>query len=301
MKNYPITATFIDEVSIDIPTSNWSKKEWIKDLKAMKSVGIDTIIFIRGGLNGKCIYPSKKFPTFYDESNDFLGYMLDASEKLGINVYVGLYMSNGNWDNGDYNKLKELNAMFIDEVMERYGHHKNLVGWYLPLEVCKVEFNIIESVNALTELIQQKTPNMKVYWCSLFRSKFMVPSDPFTPEQTFEVWDEILSKCGKYVNSIAFNEGTAPLNEYEDYLKAVKRATDKNGVELWANVETFDRDPRHMFYPVQFEILQKKLEISQKYCSKINTFEFSHFMSPNSMYESGKNLFKRYKSFYKNK
>ena len=54
-KNYPISGTFIDEITYDIPSSNWSRKQWAKDLDHMKAVGIDTVIFIRGGFYNKAI------------------------------------------------------------------------------------------------------------------------------------------------------------------------------------------------------------------------------------------------------
>ena len=46
----PIRATFLDEVSWDIPHQNWGVKEWDADFKAMKQMGINTVVLIRAGL-----------------------------------------------------------------------------------------------------------------------------------------------------------------------------------------------------------------------------------------------------------
>ena len=46
----PIRATFLDEVSWDIPHQNWGVKEWDADFKAMKQMGIDTVVLIRAEL-----------------------------------------------------------------------------------------------------------------------------------------------------------------------------------------------------------------------------------------------------------
>ena len=46
----PIRATFLDEVSWDIPHQNWGEKEWDADFKAMKQMGINTVVLIRAGL-----------------------------------------------------------------------------------------------------------------------------------------------------------------------------------------------------------------------------------------------------------
>lgn len=46
----PIKATFLDEISWDIPHQNWGTKEWDQDFKAMKKMGINTVVLIRAGL-----------------------------------------------------------------------------------------------------------------------------------------------------------------------------------------------------------------------------------------------------------
>ena len=50
MKGMPINATFLDEISWDIPHQNWGVEEWDKDFKAMKDMGINTVVLIRAGL-----------------------------------------------------------------------------------------------------------------------------------------------------------------------------------------------------------------------------------------------------------
>lgn len=47
LKGMPIKATFLDEISWDIPHQNWGTKEWDKDFKAMKKMGINTVVLIR--------------------------------------------------------------------------------------------------------------------------------------------------------------------------------------------------------------------------------------------------------------
>ncbi len=72
-KNYPITATFIDEITYDIPASNWTDEQWVADLDNMKEVGIDTVVLMRGCFYDKCLYSSKVFPTLKKEDEDFAG------------------------------------------------------------------------------------------------------------------------------------------------------------------------------------------------------------------------------------
>ena len=53
-----ITATFIDEISHDIPHQNWGAKEWEQDFEYMKKMGIDTVVLIRAGYRKFLSYPS---------------------------------------------------------------------------------------------------------------------------------------------------------------------------------------------------------------------------------------------------
>lgn len=55
----PITGTFLDEISHDIPHQNWGMAEWDKDFAHMAAMGIDTVILIRSGYRRFITYPSK--------------------------------------------------------------------------------------------------------------------------------------------------------------------------------------------------------------------------------------------------
>jgi hypothetical protein len=70
---------------------------------------------------------------------------------------------------------------------------------------------------------------------------------------------------------------------------------DRYGLQCWTNAESFDRDMPIKFLPIKWEKLKLKLEAAQKAgYDKAITFEFSHFMSPQSMYASAGNLYNRY-------
>ena len=57
-----ITGTFIDEITHDIPSQNWSASEWRREFELYKKIGIDTVIIIRAGYQNKCIFPAKSIP-----------------------------------------------------------------------------------------------------------------------------------------------------------------------------------------------------------------------------------------------
>ena len=154
---FPITGTFIDEITYDIPSSNWSHEEWAKDLDYMRGVGIVTRVFIRGGFENKMIYPSNKFAHIIED--DFAGFILKEADMRNMDVYMGMYISNINWNMGDVKGELKKNKIFIDEVVERYGDIPSLKGWYIPHETSRNALNITDIMGGLSKMCKDKKPD----------------------------------------------------------------------------------------------------------------------------------------------
>ena len=297
---YPITGTFIDEVTYDMPASNWTNEQWAADLDNMKEVGMDTLVIMRSVFYNKCLYPSKVFPTLKEEGEDFVGFILDEAQKRNMQVYIGLYISNLTWNSGDYWGEIEQNKIFVDEILSMYGKHPAFKGWYIPHETGSNIYNIKETMGGLAALCKEKSPDKLVLISPFFRGVNLYP-EPLDAKRTAREWDNILEFCGKNIDICAFQDGTARLEDYEEYLSEIKKVMDKHQVALWANVETFERDVRSMFFPIPFDVLRCKIKMAQKYVEKCITFEFSHFLSPQSIFPSAKNLNTLYRNYYEKK
>ena len=63
-----LKGTFLDEITHDIPSQNWSREEWARDFDAMKAVGIDTVILIRAGYKNHATFESKVLQKKYGYS-----------------------------------------------------------------------------------------------------------------------------------------------------------------------------------------------------------------------------------------
>ena len=294
--NYPITGTFIDDVTYDIPCSNWTYEEWAKDLDNMAEVGIDTLIFARAVFCDKCIYPSKIFPTLRDEDDDFAGFILKEAAKRDMTVFVGGYISNLTWNNGDWKNEIAQNKKFIKEFLSRYGDIPSFKGWYVPHEGYDRILNLKELMG-LAELYKDLCPGKPVLVSPFFRSP-VTSTEPFTPERTAEEWEYIFEKHGAFIDHCAFQDGTVPLKDMAAYFGAVKTVCEKHGIELWSNVETFERDVRRLYYPLPFDQLKRRIKEVEGIVEKYITFEFSHFLSPQSIYLSARNLNRQYREYY---
>ena len=155
-------------------------------------------------------------------------------------------------------------------------------------------------MGGLAALCKEKAPDKLVLISPFFRGVNLYP-ESLDAKRTAREWDNILEFCGKNIDVCAFQDGTTHLEDYEEYLSEVKKVMDKHEVALWANVETFERDVRSMFFPIPFDVLRYKIKMAQKYVEKCITFEFSHFLSPQSIYPSAKNLNTLYRNYYEKK
>ncbi|MFN5648026.1 MAG: DUF4434 domain-containing protein, partial [Sphingobacteriales bacterium] len=89
-------------------------------------------------------------------------------------------------------------------------------------------------------------------------------------------------------------------DELDAFFAVNKKMADAHGLQCWTNAESFDRDMPVKFLPIKFEKLKLKLEAAQRQgYDKAITFEFPHFMSPQSSYTSAHHLFNRYMEYRK--
>ncbi len=291
-----ITGTFIDEISHDIPSANWGPEEWHKEFDTIKSVGIDTVIMIRAGYGHKMTFNSKVLanhrpmrPAYFN----LLELFLNESQRCGMKFYFGLYDSGKYWEQGDYQQEIDINLRFTDEVMEKYGFHPAFCGWYLSHEMTThneqmltLDQKLIDHLKAVKNIPILMSP----YVCG--RLQF---EDPITPKEHEKQWDEIFGALSGKVDFVAFQDGQEDLMELEEFSIINKTLADKHGFRAWTNIETFERGMPMDFLPISWENLHYKMGVAKR-CGveKSITFEFSHFLSPNSMYSSAHMLFKRY-------
>jgi hypothetical protein len=108
-------------------------------------------------------------------------------------------------------------------------------------------------------------------------------------------WREILKALQGVIDIVAFQDGQIPFEELYDYLLVHKQLADEFGIQSWSNVESFDRDMPIKFPPLPFKSLRYKMEQAARAgIDHMITFEFSHFMSPNSIYPSAHGLYRQY-------
>jgi hypothetical protein len=301
----PITGTFLDEISHDIPHQNWGRKEWERDFAHMAAMGIDTVILIRSGYRRFITYPSNHLQSqgCYAPPVDLVDMYLQLAEKHGMQFYFGLYDSGKYWDTGNMQHEIDVNRFVIDEVWKQYGHYSTFKGWYLSMEISRKTKGTIEAFDALgkqCKAVSNGLPTLMSPWIDgkkavLAASGLLAKEDAVSLQEHEKEWNEIFDGIHDAVNAVAFQDGHIEYHELEDFFRVNKMLADKYGMQCWTNAESFDRDMPIKFLPIKWEKLKLKLEAAQRAgYHKAITFEFSHFMSPQSMYTSAGHLYNRY-------
>ena len=94
---------------------------------------------------------------------------------------------------------------------------------------------------------------------------------------------------------VAFQDGHVDYDELASFLRVTKQAANDFGIQCWSNIESFDRDMPIRFVPIKWEKFLWKMEAAEEAgIQEAISFEFSHFMSPNSMYMPAHGLYDRY-------
>jgi hypothetical protein len=305
-----ITGTFLDEISHDIPHQNWGEKEWDRDFQHMKAIGIDTVIMIRSGYRKFITYPSNYLlkKGCYKPSVDLLDLYLRLAQKYGMKFYFGLYDSGRYWDTGDLSWEIEDNKYVIDEVWQNYGSkYKSFGGWYISGEISRKTKGAIGAFHAMGKQCKDVSNGLPTFISPWIDGKKAVEAasggltktDAVSVQEHEKEWGEIFDGIHDVVNACAFQDGHIDYDELDAFFSVNKKLADKYGMQCWTNAETFDRDMPIRFFPIKFDKLRLKLEAAKRAgYDKGITFEFSHFMSPQSAYQQAGHLYDRYKEYF---
>ena len=300
-----ITATFIDEISHDIPHQNWGATEWAADFAHMQHMGITTVVIIRCGYRKQLTYDS---PYLLSQgciapSTDVVAMLLPLAHQHNMKLYIGLYDSGNYWDTGNMQHEVTPNLQVIPELWKRYGHYPAFGGWYLPMEISRKTRGATEAFVQLGNLCKQVSNNLPVLispWIDGVKAvsaagTALTKTNAVTLTEHEAEWNEIFSAIHKSIDVVAFQDGHVPLHELQQYLAVNKKLADAYGLTTWTNSESFDRDMPIKFLPIKYDKLRYKLQAAANVgIGTAITFEFSHFMSPQSMYPSAGHLYNRY-------
>lgn len=299
-KFLPISGTFIDGICADIPSNNWQREDWALQFDTFKQDNIDTVIIIRVGFADSAMYKSEVMKTTLYDDEDLVEILLKEAERVGINLYIGLYDTHYYWAFNDWDNEVAINKELIYELYERYNKFSAFKGWYMCHE-CSLHTHSPKVWQPLCETIRSLDKERPIITSPRYHGPKADPKWPVPPDVHVKHFDYILNEMQGLISAYAFMDGHVHFKMLPEYVKVTSELFQKHNISFWSNLETFDRDMPWKFPPIEWNKFRYKLETVQPYVDKIISFELPHFLSPYSMWPSARNLHKKYISYLKNK
>lgn len=294
-----ITATFLDEISHDIASANWGPDEWRRDFTSMRADGIDTVVLARAGYRDRATFDSKVLRKLHPHlivQEDLVALFLGLAAEHGISLWFGTYDSGEFWSRGNHQKEADLNRAFADEVWGRYGRSSAFRGWYFGHELEAFDDNAMRVYEELGTHLRAIS-GLPILIAPKLRGSQQGP-EPATAEQCRKEWSRVYSRIHGQADVVAFRDGHLSIAELPEYYAANAQFAREHGLASWASVESFDRDVQVKYPPIAWPKLRAKMEGALAAgVDKLITFEYSHFLSPNSMYSSAHMLHRRYREW----
>lgn len=292
-----ITGTFLDEITHDIPSQNWGAEEWAADFDVMRQIGIDTVVVIRSGYQSQAIFNSwvlREHRAMMPVRQNLGRLFLDLAHANKMRLFWGLY-DPGDWGTDPVQTLM-VNEEYMAEVHEQFGDHPAFAGWYITFELSREDHGQVDLVVGAGRCAKTLTPNLPTLISPYVAGvKAVGGAQGVSHEQHSDEWRRIFARLRECIDIVAFQDGHIDYLDLPAYLETNLRLAHEAGIACWSNVETFDRDMPIRFLPIDWRKLELKIDAAREAgVDKLITFEFSHFMSPNSVYASAHGLFRRY-------
>ena len=308
----PITGTFVNMVIPNTGITNSGIVEWEQDFQMLKYLGFDKIFIIRTEFeqNGKHLSAEDPRSTTWKEDKCLLDMTFRLADKYDLDLYLGGPVSITNLHTGDWHKEVDDNKRYYERTVAKYAHHKCFKGIYISLEALPWHFNFFDICIDILKFVRANYPDKKTFMSPSF---YGVKGD-YAGHYTAKEWCDIYGRyffdhVGGLLDYCAPQDTIAgpycTLGEIDDnglaeWYTETKKLFDRNNIELWSNVESFQRAfPGHAEvkgYARQsdYRTLYMKLAEATPYVKNIITYDFFTCMSPNTEWGAARRLLARY-------
>ena len=308
----PITGTFVNMLISDTGIINAGIREWEQDFRMMKELGMDHLFIIRTECEMGGTHLSAEDPrsTTWKEDKCLMDMVFRLGDKYDMKVYLGGPQNITNLHLGDWKKEVDANKRYYDRTVAKYAHHPCFKGLYVTLEALPWHFNFLDICAEVLVYLKQNFPDKKTFMSPTFRGFLGDMKTMYTPEQWVDIYGRyffdrvagLLDYCApqdKIANPECF-QGEIGDNGLKRWYETVGKLFKKNKIELWSNIETFQRpfpghgEPPAVFRQVDYRTLYMKLAEASPLVERIITYEYFSCMSPNTEWGSSHRLLARY-------
>ncbi|MBO4513860.1 MAG: DUF4434 domain-containing protein [Victivallales bacterium] len=308
----PITGTFVNLLISDTGIINAGLKEWEQDFQMMKVLGMDHLFIIRTECeqNGVCLSAEDPRSTTWPEDDNLLDMVFRLGDKYDMQVYLGGPVGITNLHVGDWRKEIDDNKRYYDRTVPKYQHFKCFKGLYVSLEALPWHFNFLDISRGILEYMRASFPEKKTFMSPIIRGVLGDYSAHYSPDQWVDIYKRyfydyvagLLDYCAPQdlIAAPACSYGEIQDNGYAEWFTKMRRLFDSCSIELWCNLESFQRpfpghgEPSGVFRQSDYRTFYMKLSQASPLVKRIITYEYFSCMSPNTEWGSSRRLLARY-------
>jgi hypothetical protein len=260
----------------------FTTEQWRQLVFDMHEIGMEYLVLLSVAYDGKTYYPSKLLPRHDYACDDPLETVLTAADECGAKFFV----SNDYWS--DWKRVGEgmtledvwsLREKGMEEIAEKYSHHKSFYGWYYPHET-EIKQHVfddisVEYANRCSKIARSLTPNA-LTMIAPYGTRYVKYDERFIRQ--LEQLDVSIIAYQDEVGVYKTNVGEAG-KYYEDLYKMHTKA---GRARLWADIEVFDFEAeiyRSPGIPAKFERILKQIIDVTPYVEHILIFQYQGFMN----------------------
>ena len=309
---YPIRGTFLDFYRALTPDL------WALEFQYMKQINIDTIVIasvgqLQANSDGTyslsptgLLYPSNFLSPSTRPTNDRLELLLSLADSQGMNIYLGSLQTATSWSDGtEFTALRQWNQQVESEILQRYGRHPSLKGWYFTQEIWMnwVKYyggsNYDASTYYGTTLMANWVADLKSIDATKLATAAVVVKEagsgsmPGLTATELQQWmtsflaitklDIIMPQDGQ-----GAQQGAPSIGDLSSYFAAMAAAAQSVGsVTLWSTTELFSYVPSlgaEQYPPADASRVQQQVSAVRPYVTGYVGWIFGNDMSPQATY-----------------
>ena len=308
----PITGTFVNMLIPDTGITNNGLKEWEKDFQFLKAVGMDHLFVIRTEFEqgGQKLSAEDPRSTTWKEDACLLDMVFRLADKYGMTLYLGGPVSITNLHLGDWKKEIDDTKRYYDRTIAKYADHPCFKGLYVSLEALPWHFNFFDICSEVLDYMKKNYPEKSTFMSPSFGG----PTGNLSQQYSIDQWMDIYGRyfyekiAGKLDYCAPQDKIAIPACELgviqdsglAEWFRRAGKLFTECGIELWANVETFQRpfpghgEPSGVFRQIDYRSLYMKLAETSPLVKKIITYDYFSCISPNSEWGASRRLLARY-------
>ena len=304
---YPIQGTFLNFYR------NLTPELWTLEFQYMRAVDINTVVLVSVGhlrpdLNDPSgysiapdglLYPSDFVPASERPTRDLLETILSLADQNGMNVYLGSLQTATDWTGGtEFAALRTYNQRVALEIIQRYGNHQSLRGWYFAQEIWMNWVKKYGPGYQGTSLLANWAADMKNIDPARATTASVVVKKEGSGEMSGLTAAELEAATTNLLQAaridilmpqdgIGAGNGAPSLDDLPEYFAAMQTAAQAANTSLWSAIETFSAVPNvagECFPPAPIARIQDQINRVSPSVSGYVSWIFGDDMSPQATY-----------------